>query len=95
MLTKYTIHMYNLGYLNEKGTLNLKRFQKFMETLANFDYDQFRDTYADIKYLEGKRMPDTTNIKVNTTKKSILFTPNNLYYIFENGKLIFKNIFLG
>lgn len=25
-----------------------------METLANFDYDQFRDTYADIKYLEGK-----------------------------------------
>lgn len=45
--------------MNEKGTLNLKRFQKFMETLANFDYDQFRDTYADIKFLEGKR---ATNI---------------------------------
>lgn len=53
--------------MNEKGTLNLKRFQKFMETLANFDYDQFRDTYADIKYLEGKR---TTNI---TTDKVCLF----------------------
>lgn len=26
-----------------------------MESLANFDYEQFQDTYADIKYLEGKR----------------------------------------
>ncbi|XP_025419892.1 5'-3' exoribonuclease 1 isoform X2 [Sipha flava] len=51
--------------MNEKGTLNLKRFQKFMETLANFDYDQFRDTYADIKYLEGKRMTDTTTVKAD------------------------------
>lgn len=54
------------GYLNEQGTLNLKRFQKFMETLANFDYDQFRDTYADIKFLGGKRSANTTTSnKVN------------------------------
>ncbi|XP_029346579.1 5'-3' exoribonuclease 1 isoform X2 [Acyrthosiphon pisum] len=54
------------GYLNEQGTLNLKRFQKFMETLANFDYDQFRDTFADIKFLEGKRTANTTTSnKVN------------------------------
>lgn len=37
-----------------------------METLANFDYDQFRDTYADIKYLEGKRMENNVTVnKVN------------------------------
>jgi len=33
-----------------------------METLANFDYDQFRDTFADIKFLEGKR---TGSIETN------------------------------
>lgn len=60
------------GYLNEQGTLNLKRFQQFMETLANFDYDQFRDTYADIKFLEGKR---TANI--TTSNKVGLFHANN------------------
>lgn len=37
-----------------------------METLANFDYDQFRDTFADIKFLEGKRTANIeTNNKVN------------------------------
>jgi len=56
------------GYLNEKGTLNLARFQKFMETLANFDYDQFRDTFADIKFLEGKR-----SANIPTTNKVCLF----------------------
>lgn len=38
-----------------------------METLANFDYDQFRDTYADIKFLEGKRTENhATANKVNS-----------------------------
>lgn len=54
--------------MNEKGTLNLERFQKFMETLANFDYDQFRDTFADIKFLEGKR-----SANIPTTNKVCLF----------------------
>lgn len=45
--------------------MNLKRFQTFMETLANFDYEQFRDTFADIKYLESKRSANIpTNNKV-------------------------------
>jgi len=43
-----------------------------METLANFDYDQFRDTYADIKFLEGKRTANTT-----TSNKVGLFHANN------------------
>ncbi|XP_067006470.2 5'-3' exoribonuclease 1 [Anabrus simplex] len=43
------------GYINEGGTLNLPRFQKYMEKLAAFDIAQFRDVYADLKYLEGKR----------------------------------------
>lgn len=66
--------MYNLGYLNEKGTLNLKRFQQFMETLANFDYDQFRDTYADIKFLEGKRTTDTNSTVVKVNKSSFILS---------------------
>lgn len=42
------------GYINENGYLNLYRFQKFMEKLAAFDLNQFKETYADMKYFESK-----------------------------------------
>jgi 5'-3' exoribonuclease 1 len=42
------------GYINEGGTLNLERFQKYMERLSAFDLEQFRETYADLKYFQGK-----------------------------------------
>jgi 5'-3' exonuclease len=42
------------GYINEGGTLNLERFQKYMERLSEFDIEQFRETYADLKYFQGK-----------------------------------------
>jgi len=29
------------GYLNEGGSLNLPRFQKFMETLAQYELEKF------------------------------------------------------
>ena len=43
-----------LGYLNEDGDLNLPRFEKYLEKLAEHDIEQFRDGYADLKWLEGK-----------------------------------------
>ncbi|PNF32574.1 5'-3' exoribonuclease 1 [Cryptotermes secundus] len=42
------------GYVNEGGTLNLERFKKYMERLSAFDFEQFRETYADLKYFQGK-----------------------------------------
>lgn len=42
------------GYINEKGQLNLPRFEKFMETLAALDMDNFTEHYADLKYFEAK-----------------------------------------
>ena len=42
------------GYINEGGSLNLKRFEKFMESLARIDEDHFTDTYADIKFMQGR-----------------------------------------
>ena len=42
------------GYINEGGTLNLERFKKYMERLSAFDFEQFRETYADLKYFQGK-----------------------------------------
>lgn len=41
-----------------------------METLANFDYEQFQETYADIKYLEGKR--SSNNLPTNNVSLFIL-----------------------
>ena len=42
------------GYINENGLLNLPRFEKFMERLAQIDYDHFNDIYADVKWLESR-----------------------------------------
>jgi 5'-3' exoribonuclease 1 len=42
------------GYINENGMLNLKRFQKFMEALAETEMDRFDEIYSDSKWLEGK-----------------------------------------
>ncbi|XP_054270080.1 5'-3' exoribonuclease 1 isoform X2 [Macrosteles quadrilineatus] len=42
------------GYINEGGHLRLERFQKYMEKLAAFDFEQFKEINADLKYLESK-----------------------------------------
>ncbi|KAL8571175.1 hypothetical protein ACOMHN_010636 [Nucella lapillus] len=43
------------GYLNEGGHLNLRRFEKYIGALAQFDRDQFSEQFLDMKFLEGKR----------------------------------------
>jgi 5'-3' exoribonuclease 1 len=40
--------------VNEGGALNLERFKKYMGRLSAFDFEQFRETYADLKYFQGK-----------------------------------------
>jgi hypothetical protein len=50
-----------------------------METLANFDYDQFRDTYADIKFLEGKRSANTTT----SNKVSLFYAKKFKLYVLK------------
>ena len=42
------------GYINEGGTLNLDRFEKFMDALSQIDIEHFRDHLADLKYFEAK-----------------------------------------
>ncbi|XP_035697172.1 5'-3' exoribonuclease 1-like isoform X1 [Branchiostoma floridae] len=42
------------GYLNEGGTLNLQRFEKFLESLAAFDREHFREIFSDLNWLAGK-----------------------------------------
>ncbi|XP_034935611.1 5'-3' exoribonuclease 1 isoform X2 [Chelonus insularis] len=42
------------GYINEAGTLNLERFEKFMEELAVIDLEHFTEHLADLKYFETK-----------------------------------------
>ena len=43
------------GYLNEGGKLNLKRFEKFMERLTEYDIEYFQQQNADLRYLGGKQ----------------------------------------
>ncbi|XP_076269715.1 5'-3' exoribonuclease pacman [Rhynchophorus ferrugineus] len=42
------------GYINEAGTLNLVRFEKFMQTLANIDLENFEEIRDDLLYMEAK-----------------------------------------
>jgi 5'-3' exoribonuclease 1 len=54
----YTTYMKVLpkldGYINEEGKLNLVRFEKFMEELAEHDREAFRQQYSDLEYFESK-----------------------------------------
>lgn len=43
-----------LGYLNESGKLNLRRFEVFMGAMSEIDRDLFREKYEDLKYMETK-----------------------------------------
>lgn len=55
ILTLCTIMYYFFsGYINEGGTLNLERFEKFMVALAAIDKDNFNEQYADLKYFQSK-----------------------------------------
>ncbi|XP_032684890.1 5'-3' exoribonuclease 1 isoform X3 [Odontomachus brunneus] len=54
------------GYINEAGTLNLNRFEKFMERLSRLDLKQFNEHYADLKYFESK-----TGRKPNETERHV------------------------
>ncbi|TST47708.1 5'-3' exoribonuclease 1 [Bagarius yarrelli] len=43
-----------MGYLNENGFLNLARFEKYLEKLAEFDREHFSDVFVDLKWFESK-----------------------------------------
>jgi hypothetical protein len=34
------------GYINEGGFLHLKRFERFMETLSQYELEKFDDIYS-------------------------------------------------
>ena len=55
------------GYMNMKGTLNLERFEKFLQALAEKEMDRFEDIYSDAKWIEGK-----TSKKVHGSKSKIV-----------------------
>lgn len=60
------------GYINEAGSLNLVRFEKFMAALGEIDMEHFAEQYADLKYFEAKtgRRPnekERTSVRFGTT----------------------------
>ncbi|VEN63064.1 unnamed protein product [Callosobruchus maculatus] len=42
------------GYINEAGTLNLPRFEKFMQSLSAIDFENFEEIRDDLLYMESK-----------------------------------------
>lgn len=51
------------GYLHEGGYLNLKRFEKFMEQLSEFDVEKFEEENADLKFFGAKKSADAWESK--------------------------------
>lgn len=54
------------GYINEGGTLNLSRLQKYIENLDQFDRDNFSAQYEDLKFLETKHQSGFNNRNTDT-----------------------------
>ncbi|XP_059849758.1 5'-3' exoribonuclease 1 isoform X1 [Hypanus sabinus] len=42
------------GYINEGGTLNLERFEKYLLKLSEFDREHFSEVFVDLKWFESK-----------------------------------------
>uniref|UniRef100_A0A8C4XU59 5'-3' exoribonuclease 1 n=1 Tax=Falco tinnunculus TaxID=100819 RepID=A0A8C4XU59_FALTI len=42
------------GYINENGHLNLKRFEKYLARLSDFDREHFSEVFVDLKWFESK-----------------------------------------
>ena len=55
------------GYINNNGSLNLHRFESFLQALSEKELDHFEDIYSDAKWLEGK-----TAKKVHGSKTKIV-----------------------
>ena len=56
-----------IGYMNNNGRLNLERFERFLQALAEREKDHFEDIYSDAKWIEGK-----TSKKVQGSKSKIV-----------------------
>jgi len=67
------------GYINEGGTLNLKRFEKFMLKLSESELEKFDDIYSDSKWLEGKTAKKTNG----KTVVDLTPGPSNVYEMLE------------
>jgi 5'-3' exoribonuclease 1 len=68
------ITLYNdlsVGYVNEAGTLNLERFEKFMKKLADIDMKNFVETQDDLLYM-----------KMKTGRKQVAHTPVQVRFLF-------------
>lgn len=59
------------GYINEGGTLNLKRFEAFIVKLSCIDIDTFTEKFADLKWFQAKT-GQSLNDKMN--KHPVSFT---------------------
>lgn len=75
------------GYINEGGTLNLSRFEKFMTALAAIEIDNFSEHYADLKYFQSKtgRRP---NMKERTSVSFISFLSKSALKFFKKPYLL-------
>lgn len=62
------------GYMNENGSLNLQRFQKYLTRLSEIDYDRFEEQNADMKYFQSKR---STNVR-QLADTSAFFEPDDI-----------------
>jgi len=67
------------GYINEGGTLNLKRFEKFMVKLSELELEKFDDIYSDAKWLEGKTAKKTNG----KTVVDLTPGPSNVHQLLE------------
>jgi len=58
-----------IGYINNRGTLHLKRFEQFLAALSIREMDRFEEIYSDNKWLEGKTAKRTSAQSQNKQKR--------------------------
>lgn len=85
------------GYINERGQLNLKRLERFMEKFAETDRELFKNHYTDLKYMSDKQHNDDTfgGIMDETECELDEFMDEDLAALMKNSESMVSNCLLN
>lgn len=67
-LATFSLLCHLAGYINENGSLHLERFEKFMEKLSEFDFENFEEIRDDLLWMEAKSGKKSKRLAVEDVK---------------------------
>ncbi|KAF9001496.1 XRN 5'-3' exonuclease N-terminus-domain-containing protein [Cyathus striatus] len=62
------------GYINESGTINVKRLQVILDEMAQWEQDVFQKEYADLSWYKGKQLKHVQDMEMGKKRTKFVLT---------------------